>query len=346
MVTPQPGFPSLLWLNVVELDFADVYVQKVRFQRALARVPQYKEDTNGADFEDWIYKFAGSKLKELYVHFPWQIEAFPLYFEDPYSIYFLSGDGGRVKVTKSRQTKTPQEFAGLIRTQRANLDSKGITLVGDINTFVTVSPLKALEYDEGADELYKLYEEESFTIPFNMMMKTRSPNHYLGVNERTATRLGRLKQGMPTICFNEQLFGVLGRLKNKDMRRGTVKVEINAEQEEKKIHDPFVAENLLRGAMSDAPIDRGAKNAKKTGDSEIAQRIKGELLGKRYFGDKEIEVMLNLKTGFVNRITGSYLIAYDEAGKDERQVVDIGLNIKNFTQKVHVVEYVRFVAPH
>lgn len=48
----------------------------------------------------------------------------------------------------------------------------------------------------------------------------------------------------------------------------------------------------------------------------------------------------------MNRVTGSYLVAYDEAGKDERQVVDIGLNIKNFTKKVHVVEYVRFVAPH
>ena len=117
VVKPQPGFPSLLWLNVDSLDFAEVYVQKVCFHKALVKVPQYKEDTNGADFEDWIYKFANSRLKELYVNFPWQIEAFPLYFEDPYSVYSLSGDGsGRVKVTKSRQTKTPQEFAGLIRT--------------------------------------------------------------------------------------------------------------------------------------------------------------------------------------------------------------------------------------
>lgn len=57
-------------------------------------------------------------------------------------------------------------------------------------------------------------------------------------------------------------------------------------------------------------------------------------------------MLLNLQSGFVNRITGSYLVAYDEVGKDERQVVDIGLNIKNFSKKVHVVEYVRFVAPH
>jgi len=27
-------------------------------------------------------------------------------------------------------------------------------------------------------------------------------------------------------------------------------------------------------------------------------------------------------------------------------VVDIGLNLKNFTKKVHVAEYVRFIAPN
>ena len=50
-----------------------------------------------------------------------------------------------------------------------------------------MSALKDLQYDEGGDELYKLYEEELQTIPFNMIMKTRSPNHYLGVNEKIST---------------------------------------------------------------------------------------------------------------------------------------------------------------
>lgn len=287
VVRPQPDFPSLHWLNVAELEFAEVYVQKVRFLRALAKVPQYKEDTSGADFENWIYDFAEAKLKELYVHFPRQIEAFPLHFEDPYSIYWLSGDAtGRVKVTKSRQNKTPQEFAGLARVQRAALDTKGISLVGEINTFVTVSPLQCLEYDDGADELYKLYCEESLTLPFNMIMKKRAPHHYLSVNERTATPLGRIKAGAQAICFNSGLFGVLATVKGKDGKRGTVKLEIDKEREERKVHDPFVAENLLRNAMSEAPAERGAaKPVQKAGDSEVAQRIKGEVLSKRYFGD-------------------------------------------------------------
>jgi hypothetical protein len=39
------------------------------------------------------------------------------------------------------------------------------------------------------------------------------------------------------------------------------------------------------------------------------------------------------------------LIAFDEIDKEDRQVVDVGLNLKNFTKKVHVAEYVRFIAP-
>ena len=54
---------------------------------------------------------------------------------------------------------------------------------------------------------------------------------------------------------------------------------------------------------------------------------------------------MDLPQGVINRITGSFLLAYDEAGKDERQVVDIGLNVKNFTKKVHIANYVRFIAP-
>jgi hypothetical protein len=54
--------------------------------------------------------------------------------------------------------------------------------------------------------------------------------------------------------------------------------------------------------------------------------------------------MLDLDRGVVNKITGSYLIAFDVPDKDDRQVVDIGLNLKNFTKKVHIADYVRFIA--
>jgi hypothetical protein len=55
--------------------------------------------------------------------------------------------------------------------------------------------------------------------------------------------------------------------------------------------------------------------------------------------------VLGLRRGVVNRLTSSFLVAFDEPGKDERQVIDLGLNLKNFSKKVHVAEYVRFIAP-
>ena len=39
VVSPQPDFPSMHWLNVAELDFAEVYINKVCFKQALAKVP-------------------------------------------------------------------------------------------------------------------------------------------------------------------------------------------------------------------------------------------------------------------------------------------------------------------
>ena len=54
--------------------------------------------------------------------------------------------------------------------------------------------------------------------------------------------------------------------------------------------------------------------------------------------------MLDLERGTINKLTGSYLIGYDSPEHDEKQVVDIGLNIKNFTKKVHIADYVRFIA--
>lgn len=84
---PMPDYPSMQWCGVKELDYAEKFVNKVAFKQCLAVIPQTKEDVSGADFEDWIYRFSESKIKELYVKFPYQIEAFPLYFEDPFSIY-------------------------------------------------------------------------------------------------------------------------------------------------------------------------------------------------------------------------------------------------------------------
>lgn len=67
------------------------------------KIPRCKEDFNGDDFERFIHEFANSKVPELYVEYPRQCEAFPLTFEDPFSIYEVRYDpSGRVSVQKHR----------------------------------------------------------------------------------------------------------------------------------------------------------------------------------------------------------------------------------------------------
>ena len=57
-----------------------------------------------------------------------------------------------------------------------------------------------------------------------------------------------------------------------------------------------------------------------------------------------IEAELKLKTGFINRLTSSLLISFNDRVKFERQVIDLGLNIKNYVKKAHIPDYVRYVA--
>ena len=55
--------------------------------------------------------------------FPHQVEAFPLYFEDPFSIYRLDWESntGRLRVIKLRQDKSESEFEMLCKRTRLQL---------------------------------------------------------------------------------------------------------------------------------------------------------------------------------------------------------------------------------
>ena len=63
----------------------------------------------------------------------------------------------------------------------------------------------------------------------------------------------------------------------------------------------------------------------------------------QYYGDQEIELQMGLKSGIISRITSTFLISYRSPETGEKMVVDLGLNVKNFTKRVHVPKFVRFV---
>jgi len=51
---------------------------------------------------------------------------------------------------------------------------------------------------------------------------------------------------------------------------------------------------------------------------------------------------LKLKFGVINKITGSILITFTDKATKDRMVLDLGLNVKNYTKRVHIPDYVRF----
>jgi len=54
-------------------------------------------------------------------------------------------------------------------------------------------------------------------------------------------------------------------------------------------------------------------------------------------------MMLGVKAGITAKITSSFMLTYKDPKTKEKCMVDIGLNLKNWTKQMHVAGYVRFV---
>lgn len=63
---------------------------------------------------------------------------------------------------------------------------------------------------------------------------------------------------------------------------------------------------------------------------------------KSYFGEEDIDKMLGFKYGVTSRITSSFMLVYKDLETKERNMVDIGLNMKSWQKQMHVAGYVRF----
>ena len=139
---PCSDFPSMNRLNITSLKSSEKFINKVRFEQLLAVIPQCNEDTDGAGFEDWIYNFAEQRSLELFVNFPHQIEAFPISFEDPFSVYTLHADNttGRFKVKKFRQEKSADQFKIYCNIIHSKMNEVGV-YCPEFNTLATVSTL-------------------------------------------------------------------------------------------------------------------------------------------------------------------------------------------------------------
>ena len=56
------------------------------------RVAPVAEEADPEELERYIYKFLKQSMKELYIGFPYQLEAFPTIIEDEDYVYQIYGD--------------------------------------------------------------------------------------------------------------------------------------------------------------------------------------------------------------------------------------------------------------
>lgn len=124
------------------------------------------------------------------------------------------------------------------------------------------------------------------------------------------------------IFLKTNLFGVMGKIDFIDMRKQLVKLSIDKKAEEAKVHDPFLGEKHLTTLQH-------------SGSKEIQD-------AKAYFGEIDVDLMLGLKAGITARVTSSFMLTYKDPKTKEKCMVDIGLNLKNWTKQMHVAGYVRF----
>jgi hypothetical protein len=96
---PCPGYPSFKYLGIQELMADHKVVQKVNFVQWLVVMNQCLEETQPQELEKYLNHMVKTGNTEVYVNFPWQQEAFPMYFEDKFHIFTIFGDMSKGKPT-------------------------------------------------------------------------------------------------------------------------------------------------------------------------------------------------------------------------------------------------------
>ena len=101
-VLPCLDLPSFRWLNITQIHYDYVVINKVSFKRVLVKAPQLPEEESTEALERFCNRYIQSSVREIYVDFPFQNEAFPVAFEDKDFVYNIMGDvyGGQFQVKR------------------------------------------------------------------------------------------------------------------------------------------------------------------------------------------------------------------------------------------------------
>ena len=82
-------------------------------------------------------------------------------------------------------------------------------------------------------------------MPLSVMMRVRSPEHYMNVDTRTLSPDDEIYPGSTLVACKVNIYGLLGKCMNKDRRSGNFKVSFDKAVEMAKVHDPFMGQKAI-----------------------------------------------------------------------------------------------------
>ena len=138
----------------------------------------------------------------------------------------------------------------MVKRVRHNLTESGIYFAEDkMNVIVSCSQLSGMEFNNEFDNSYffKTYDEKPSLVPFSLLVRMRHQKHHLNVDERINGKGDtELKPGNSVVCLNLNMYGIMGKVVSYDQRRQLFKLAIDKQEEESKVHDPFLGVNLIK----------------------------------------------------------------------------------------------------
>lgn len=113
------------------------------------------------------------------------------------------------------------------------------------------------EYDD--QYFFKVYDDRATYLPLSLMMRVRSPDHYMNMDTRTLKPDEEITPGSLLLSTKLNMYGLLGRCINRDKRNGNIKVHFDKSVESAKVHDPFMGQKAIE-AYSKAHADKVSRS--------------------------------------------------------------------------------------
>jgi len=303
-------FPSLENLPISKVALIGREMKGTRFE-----IPQIYIDENHnqeLNLQTLSMEFVEKKRDAIYVDYPAQHEAF-IYcivtHEAYYNIFDCWMRGTKKGLVSETTDNQWYEATSLAEKplRKDNFHCQKFDVIVGFNRVIGV------KWNERTNNYEKDYKSEVEYLPLQFVSLERDPDHYLNLEPRLKDPLSRFEANKNCMVLDQTLFGLSAQIKGPtegEEEKANFKyydLNINRAREENKLRELFFAKNTVHKMHLSEP---------------------------RYTSIHSLCKSMDKNYTVVNRITSSIFIKYTE--NKERKTVDIGLKLRNNSQKIHI----------